>query len=69
MNLSDPAFWSRFQFGFTLIITTCFLNSLWGWAGSWCIGNGALLRREMKNTIKPSAFGPRFLDSILPLAW
>jgi hypothetical protein len=55
----------RFGAGFSLdlrsSITTCFLNSRWGWHSFLCIGNGALLKREMKNITEPSDFGPRSL--------
>jgi len=53
-SLSDPAFWGRLQFGFTLIYHYLFPQPAMGWAGFLCIGNGVQLIPERKNTIEPS---------------
>jgi cytochrome bd ubiquinol oxidase subunit I len=67
-SLSDPAFWSRFQFGFTLIYHYLFPQLTMGLSWFLVYWKWRALKTEMKNTIEPSDFGPRFLGLILPLA-
>ena len=65
----DPAFWSRPQFGFTLIYHYLFPQFTMGLDWFLVYWKWRARKTEMKNTNKRFGFGPRFLDSISLFVW
>ena len=59
-NLSDPAFWSRFQFGFTLTYHYLFPQLTMGLAWFLVYWKWRALRTGDESTTTPFGFGPRF---------